>query len=393
MHASDSHPPPSLPRRDLVASLYVGFILTGIVVTILGPILPLFISRWSLDDKQAGLFFSIQFLASTAGTALASWLTHAYGYRPALVLGHAGQAIGIFVLAQPSHAMALVATSVFGFGYGVSVPATNLLIAETGGARRAAAVSLLNLAWGVGALCCPLLILFAIRTGHLNHALYGVSIASAALTILFLFVQMGAQGIRAPETEVRNEPALPALSVSIALSLLFFLYVGTETSIYGWAATVSKRMAAGSGLLWTLAPMYFFAALLTGRGLAPLVLLRWSERKLAMQAVSLAAAGVLLVFFARAQWLANFGFAAAGLGCASLYPIYIAWVSKWFGLRARGIGGIMFTLAGFGGAVLPFLVGVVSDRSGALRMGLFVPLAGCAIMFLTLLFLRQRAPA
>ncbi len=51
----------------LLALLAAGFALTGIPTVIIGPILPLFISRWSLSDTQAGLFFTVQFMAALCG--------------------------------------------------------------------------------------------------------------------------------------------------------------------------------------------------------------------------------------------------------------------------------------------------------------------------------------
>src|SRR6266446_6560537 len=41
-------------RTTLLAVLFVGFVLSGIATTIVGPMLPVFIRRWGLDDGQAG---------------------------------------------------------------------------------------------------------------------------------------------------------------------------------------------------------------------------------------------------------------------------------------------------------------------------------------------------
>src|ERR1700730_12713427 len=83
----------STPERStstgLLAVLFVGFILSGIATTIVGPMLPIFIRRWGLDDGQAGLFSSIQFLAALVGTVVSgAWMAWR-GYRPSLVAGYA----------------------------------------------------------------------------------------------------------------------------------------------------------------------------------------------------------------------------------------------------------------------------------------------------------------
>ncbi len=76
-------------HRNLLVLLFAGFVLSGVATTIVGPMLPIFIRRWSLDDGQAGLFSTIQFLAALGGTLASSAIAAWRGYRPALVLGYA----------------------------------------------------------------------------------------------------------------------------------------------------------------------------------------------------------------------------------------------------------------------------------------------------------------
>src|SRR5258708_4258662 len=82
-------------HRNLLILLFAGFVLSGIATTIIGPMLPIFIRRWSLDDGQAGLFSTIQFLAALGGTLASSAIATWWGYRPALVLGYALMGGGI----------------------------------------------------------------------------------------------------------------------------------------------------------------------------------------------------------------------------------------------------------------------------------------------------------
>jgi MFS family permease len=134
--------------------------------------------------------------------------------------------------------------------------------------------------------------------------------------------------------------------------------------------------------------MFFFAGLLGGRGGAAAVLLRLKEVTVAVGGVLLAAGGQILFLTADSPPTLFAGAFFAGLGLASLYPIYIAWLSKWFGQRARKVGGVMFALAAGGSATMPSLVGLVSRMTGNLRIGLMVPLAGCAVMLVVIALLR-----
>src|SRR5271154_7373976 len=74
--------------------LHAGYIVAGIVTTLMGPILPILIGRWSLSDQRAGLFFTAQFCGSMVGVASLGWLIKR-GYRHTFVCGFSLVAAGV----------------------------------------------------------------------------------------------------------------------------------------------------------------------------------------------------------------------------------------------------------------------------------------------------------
>ena len=375
----------------LLALLFAGFVLIGIPTVIIGPILPVFISRWSLDDSQAGFFFTVQFASSLCGVWIATALTHWRGYRPPLVLGYVLTGAGLALLNAPTHAQALIATALFGVGYGTVTPPTNLSAAESGGERSAGLVSLLNFAWGIGAVACSPLILLALRHRLLTPLLLTVAVGAVLLAGCFLAVTFPADPHRRTSASSPSPSIpIPAFAITIAVSALFFIYVGTETSVGGWAAEHTKRLAGHASSLATIAPMFFYGGLTAGRGLAPLALMRVRENRVAIAALLTAALGIAIVIAAASQHVAIVGLTIAGIGCASIYPIYVSWFSKWYGPAARRLGGIVFSLASLGGSAVPWLVGFVSKQSGSLRIGLLIPFFCPLLMIGILLLLRRR---
>jgi MFS transporter, FHS family, glucose/mannose:H+ symporter len=383
---------PQGPRNVLVL-LFAGFVLSGIATTIIGPMLPIFIRRWSLNDGQAGFFSSIQFLAALAGTLASSAVAAWRGYRPALVLGFALMGAGLASLNADTHQVALAATAAFGLGYGLITPGTNLFVAELGGAKSASLLNQLNFAWGAGAMACSPLIALALKRNGLNILLTGAAIFGGILVVGLLFASFGAQKHeKDPGTAGGASPAI-GLGVTIALAAMFFIYVAMENGIGIWSAEYAKRLANGITGMTTLAPMFFYAGLTSGRGAAPLFLRRLPERTIVLGALSLAAAATALLIAARSLPVATLAVFLAGLGCASVYPIYIAWLSRWYGARAKKIGGTLFALASLGGSVGPWLVGSVSQFSASLRIGLLVPLLSALIMIGLVLLLGRRTAA
>jgi FHS family glucose/mannose:H+ symporter-like MFS transporter len=373
--------PPLLPISSAASVvLHAGFVVTGVATTLIGPILPIFIARWSLSDQRAGLFFTAQFCGSMAGVASIRWLI-GRGYRQAFVCGFILIAAGVAGLNLGSNGACLGATFVVGCGLGQALSTGNLWVAEIAKARRVPALSILNLQWGIGAIACAPLVMLAQRHEAISLLLCALW-ASSALTALIL------AGMNLEPAETEEDEEQPKLGLregisrrsTLSLAALFFLYVGSENSVAGWVASLTKRMNSDSGDLWALAPMFFWGGLIAGRALVPILPLRRFERALLAGGLILAGAGICLLLQARTFASVAVSVTAAGLGLAAIYPILVAWLVKAFGERSRRIGAIMFALAGMGGAVMPWFVGLTSTGTGSLRAGLLVPLAGCLAM-------------
>ena len=380
-------------HRNLLILLFAGFVLSGIATTIVGPMLPIFIRRWSLDDGQAGLFSSIQFLAALGGTLASSAIAASWGYRPALVMGYALMGGGLASLNADTHAVALTATAAFGLGYGLITPGTNLFVAELGGAKSASLLNQLNFAWGAGAMICSPLIALALRRNGLGILLSGTAVFGGVLVMGLLLVSFGVQKHGNDVNTAGVASAAIGLGVTISLAAMFFIYVAMENGIGIWSAEYAKRLANGITGMTTLAPMFFYAGLTSGRAAAPLFLRHLHEKKIVLGALSLAATATALLIASRSLPVATVAVFLAGLGCASVYPIFIAWLSRWYGPAAKKIGGILFALASLGGSAGPGLIGAVSKYSGSLRVGLLVPLAGAIILIGLVLLLRRRTAA
>jgi fucose permease len=374
-------------QNIIFALLCGGFVVNGIVITFIAPILPVFMAKWRLDDGRGGLFSLVQFSASLAGVLGSSALIPTKGFKPAIVLGLGLLGIGFALLNAPTFPLALCASGLYGLGYGFATPGTNLWVAESYGARRASALNVANLAWGLGAISSSPLAMLTIRKSQVTTLLYTVAAVCVALALALFRMPFG-RPTEVGDSADRKRGKAPGLALAVALGILFYVYVGTENAVSFWAPTHAERATVWSNNTWSLAPMFFFAGLLGGRGAGAAILLRLKEVTLAVGGILLAAAGQILFLTAHSRLAVFAGAFFAGLGLASLYPIYIAWLSKWFGESARRVGGVMFALAAAGASTMPALVGVISRMTDSLRLGLLVPLAGCAVMLITVALLR-----
>ena len=369
--------------RKLVVAGQLAFVPTGILNTILGPMLPILIARWSLNDTQAGNLFLIQFFASLVGVQLSGVLLAKLGFRPAFLLGLVLMSVGMATLYSGPAWLGMCAVAVYGLGLGFIIPTDNLMIAELSPQGRAAAVSLLNFYWGVGAVFCSLSIAWAYAHKLLPLFLGAVSIFPILLAIgvyrLPFPGPVKSTDASAPWREIWKTPAFWLFAV------VFFLYPGAETAVGGWIGSYVTRM--GEAKMGPMMPAFFWCALTVGRASANFVLKRVTEQWVLRAGFGLGAAGIVLMLQSRSPAGVILSALITGVSFAILYPITVARLSHHFGPAARSVGPVMFSLAALGPAIVPWTVGVVSNATGNLRVGLGVPLA--ATLILLIIHLRE----
>jgi FHS family glucose/mannose:H+ symporter-like MFS transporter len=381
---------PSSSNRNLVLPAQIAFLPTGILTTLLGPMLPILIVRWAMNDSQAGNLFLVQFLAMLVGVQLSGVLLARFGFRPAFLLGLLLMAGGVTALYIGSLWLGLVSVAALGLGLGLIIPSDNLLVAEIGfgggSSSNASAVSLLNFFWGVGAVLCSVMVAWTSA-----HHLLPFFLGSVALLLILLAVAMRNLPFPAAAKAAGSSPAhswremakSPAIWIFAAV---FFLYPGAETAVGGWIASYVSRLGTGGAPIASMMPAFFYSTLTVGRALGTAFLHHFSERRVLRAGYAAGAAGIGLILWAPSLLGVIVGALITGLGFSTLYPVAVARLSHRFGVAARSIGAVMFSLAAVGPAAIPWMVGVISHATGSLRDGLLVPLGATVILFFIHLF-------
>ncbi len=367
-------------NRKLTLAGQLAFIPTGVLTTLLGPMLPILIARWALNDTQAGNLIFVQFMAQLAGVQLSAVLLARVGFRPAFLAGLLLMAAGVSLIYTGGPWLGMASVAVYGLGLGLIIPTDNLLVAEISPHSKSSAVSLLNFFWGVGAVACALLVAWSHAHGLLAMFL---GLVALSLVLLFLVVRdLSFPGAVKPSDSPVDWRAISRSRATWLFAAVFFLYPGVETAVGDWVGSYVGRMNAHEAQMASMMPAFFWFAMMMGRGPGSLLLPFLSERRVLQAGFALASAGIGFLL-----WLPTLpgvigGTLLTGLSYAALYPITVARLSHRFGVAARSIGSVMFSLAAIGPAVIPWLVGVISHATGNLRVGLQVPLVGTVLLLL-----------
>jgi FHS family glucose/mannose:H+ symporter-like MFS transporter len=362
----------SLRHRLLQPLLHLGFALTGVGTVLLGSILPRLSAQWHLRDKDAGLLLLVQFAMSASGALLVRrnfWKTLACGYG----LMSSG-AFAIVLLQQRS----LPAFGVYGLGLGLAMTSTNMLTGRRYPKRMGAALALLNFSWSAGSVACPLVAAEFLRHTRASDAFVLVGL----MALPFALVQLLGDGddLHAPAVPGPAPAGMKEATTIAYFAFLAFLYVGIEATVGNWMSTYASRTTAWTFAASTLAVAVFWAALVLGRALTPVILTRMPEQRLYRVSVFATIAGVLILLSAHTPLTILSGAAVTGLSLAPLFPLILALFLVEIGESNNA--GWVFAVAGLGGAVLSWLTGIVSSDTGSLRIGLLVPGAAALLMLL-----------
>lgn len=392
---------PAKPWRVL-APVFFYFLAAGIATVMLGPLLPALIQRWHIQDAQAGTLFTASFVGQFCGAWFAT-----RNLRASILFGSAISAVGCAAMAWASFGQAHIALFCIGFGLGLGLTAGNVIAGTAVPSARAHLIALLNVAWGLGAIACPVLVRVSSPSG-LQAFFYPVASFLAITSLVAIAIPRSEQstqpaGASPPQPEIlmadvekdttalrkARNPGQPLAQPSRRLPLsplpLFifgaaiFLYVGVENSLGGWLPSYAVRTSPV--LHASSIALYFWIAELTGRVLITLLMTLLAQATLYRICLALLIlTQVLLCAIPNlsAPGIITLTFLAA-LSLAPLYPLIISFLLARTGNHARL--GSLFATASFGGATLPWLTGIFSTHFHGLRAGLLVPAAGAVLLF------------
>jgi fucose permease len=246
--------------------------------------------------------------------------------------------------------------------------------------NRASALNLLNFSWTVGAVGAPMVIAWLLKPIGLR----GLMLLLASCCAVIALIE--AAGIRSSTVQIVAERLPGKISpnlrgwFAVLTTTMLILYVGVENGFAGWLPLFTMRMQHGSSTLAAWVQSGFWVAILLGRLAAALIVKRTSTRELVLSGLLLGMIGIAITILAQGVLTLMLGVILAGLGLSAVFPTVVAIFTEEYG--TGGGGSIVLGLCGLGGALIPWLVGVVSFESNSLRLGLAVTLFAIVLSLL-----------
>ncbi len=154
--------------------------------------------------------------------------------------------------------------------------------------------------------------------------------------------------------------------------LAIFIYVGAEVSMSSGVPILLKENFGVAGFSLWVSWAIFFLPIVLGRFGGSIILGWMSAKKFLIVTVFVAILGVLTMFTS-SEVLTYIGIILVGLGFANIFPLVFSITIDRMPERSNELSGLM-VMAISGGAIVPLIMGRVSDSTSVL-VGFVVPLA------------------
>jgi fucose permease len=233
----------------------------------------------------------------------------------------------------------------------------------------------LHASWGVGVTIGPLLMtlgLTALNSWRFGYQVVGVfqlALAVCFVLTLALWAQHQNSAPSSDEAEKRltdyKTPMAETLrQPQVWLSvLLFFLYVGAESSLGTWAYTLlTESRGVDQTLAGFFAGSYWFTFTI-GRIVAGTIASRTGVNKLVLAGLAGALLGAALLIWNPSELANVVAVALIGLSIAPIFPALMSGTRTRVGSRhAANTIGMQMTATGLGMAIIPGLLGVLAQQ-------------------------------
>ena len=370
------------------------FLALGVLTAAIGPALADLAGNTGVSLAAVGGIFTALFLGALVSQGLAGPTMDRLGPRPVLWVGLILVGLGTLgVTWAPWLWLALALAVVTGLGHGSVDVTSNVMVAELFPERRAAAVNLLNVFFGIGAFLGPAIAGLAL--GWWQTALPALWLGAGLLLLLALPMAAWApRGHIASQTGPAAGPAAKgktwlASPLLWGLGALILVYVGIENGVGGWTPLYLEQTVRLDPAKAALVTSGFWLALTAGRVMATLVGTRISAKALLAGSLGIALLGSLLLAAGQGNLVTSIAaILVLGFGFGPVFPTSVALTTASFPGSAGAAAGVVVASGSLGGMLIPWIQGILLERTGP--PGSLALTVGATLAMLALYFIYRR---
>ena len=381
----------------LVACLI--FVAIGIATGLLNIAWTFMQPTFGVSLDSLGTLLGAAMLGGLVAAFLNGALIGRFSMARVLVAGMAFAGIGVVGYAIAPTWIALLGVAfIASIGKGTMDAGLNNFVSANYGTSQ---MNWMHACWGIGLTIAPAVVTYFVLDGggawQSGYVLMGAVLLLLGGVILFTAGRWSLRGAgaiaaggalaKAPLSDSLRQPA-----VQIGL-LFFFLYGGIEIGTGQLANTLfveARGISQEVSSAWISA---YWGSFTLGRMLMGLLALRFGDKSLLNLSFALTVVGALLLYVNPHEAASLVGLLAMGFGLAAIFPILISQTAGRVGeAHAANAIGFQVGCAGFGGAVLSGIAGVLAEHVSIESIS-FTILLGALLSLLIFMRMQRRAKA
>ena len=343
---------------------------------------------FALSNTLAQLIPSAVFLWFFVLSVPVGILQDRIGKRTVLNIGMLITAMGLFFpYFFYSFEMALFGFAMLGIGNTiVQVSANPLLVDVVPANRRSSFLSFSQFVKAIGSMiAAPLAGWLALKFGDWKLLFLVFGVVSLLSVIWLYFTNIEESKNTEKRATFASSFKLLGIGYISMMVLGIFLVVGIDVGVNAFSGQfLLAKFNSAQTLAESGRSVYFFGKMLGTFGGA-ILLAKLSTRKFFLWSTILGLASILALIFAPGDTIAIVVIFVIGLGVANIFPIIYSLTVEKYPLRTNEISGLMI-MAVCGGAVLPLLMGWISDLTGNVTAAMMVLVAAISYLLFVSLF-------
>jgi fucose permease len=378
------------PSKTTILLLTIGcffaFFLFGFTDNLKGPTLPPMIAELGINYGTGGNIFFSLYLGFLIATLVTGILADRLGLKVVMILAGVMLAFGVGGYSSLGTPV-LLSSSLFiiGLGLGGFELGTNAVIVNLHHEKKGLYLNLTGVMHGLGSTVAPVFAGLMLTQGASWRTIYRWDLILIAAFILYMIF------LRFPSVEEKSSlefSDIPKAAFKNYLPLFYLailFYVSAEIGIGSWMVLYLQEIRGVSVGLSNQALAFFFAALMIGRLIGGFFVHKLGYLRSILVAAILGAACIAIGIFTD---LVIF-LPLTGLFFSIIFPTITAAVSDTQHENQNTVLGVLFTFAGIGGMIGPWLAAWSSEYFG-LQNGFAVNLllASLTIFFIFILYRR-----
>ena len=391
----------SLGKRKLgvVLNLFYAYMSLGLVLIMLGAILPDLKADYALSYQVGGALLSVQSVGYVLAGLLAGYLPLLLGIKVSYILIQLSVTLGfIMLLISGNPVWLLIAMLLIGVGKGGITNYNNLLM-NIYSEGNAGPLNILHACFAAGAVIAPLIALAV--SGWRMAVIIGCVCCVASLVFLVLAGFSDADLENADSADAAaagtEEGRKKKVDYGFLKEQLFwvtvlicFFYQAVEASFMGWMTSFLIDTGVMEASLAQFTTSVLWLALMAGRLLCSVAARKFRPRHMILALTLITTVFMILLLLNRSPAGLIIATAGIGLGMSGMFGTSVSNAGDIFSRYPVCMGFFVF-LASMGAIVAPAIIGVVANKAGMhTGMSTLLVFAACMVAAAVVNLLMQR---